>query len=397
MMTKLTIAGVTLLVTLSGFGTIDLVFAETYQVIIVQGSAFDPSCAKTDSCLKPSHLSILQGDYVTWIRQDDISMPIQSGTPETGPDMKFRVGGTGLENTFDDIGTFPYYISDMPWIQGEIVVDYTTKKLGNYIDFTRIEKRFNSVLMDYEGHIDVNSAFFKIYDYTNYEIGYTTIESDDDGYFSGRWGEEDSILHPWVEGVYRVELFIEDEGVDEGGGSLTTPVLAEEFTFKLEFLPEGNTRHQIRILDGSMDKKCGDNCMDPPTLYIQRGDRIKIVHNDCEGCHHITVKIHDPTIRSQEFSFDENYRWWDQTTWTYYDKVNPWITGQFVVGAESPKQILAEPVISSPSVQSEPQLDETKLPEWIRNIFIWYAEDRISEDELLGAIQFLVQQGIIQV
>jgi len=38
-----------------------------------------------------------------------------------------------------------------------------------------------------------------------------------------------------------------------------------------------------------------------------------------------------------------------------------------------------------------------KLPEWIRNIFIWYGEDRISEDELLGAIQFLVQQGIIEI
>ncbi|MCH7649134.1 MAG: hypothetical protein IIA83_11080, partial [Thaumarchaeota archaeon] len=40
---------------------------------------------------------------------------------------------------------------------------------------------------------------------------------------------------------------------------------------------------------------------------------------------------------------------------------------------------------------------ESKLPEWIRNIFIWYAENRISEDELLGAIQFLVQQGIIKI
>ena len=40
---------------------------------------------------------------------------------------------------------------------------------------------------------------------------------------------------------------------------------------------------------------------------------------------------------------------------------------------------------------------EPKIPNWIRNIFIWYAEDRISEDELLGAIQFLIQQGIIKV
>ena len=36
-----------------------------------------------------------------------------------------------------------------------------------------------------------------------------------------------------------------------------------------------------------------------------------------------------------------------------------------------------------------------KIPDWVRNIFIWYAEEQISETELLGAIQFLVQQGII--
>ena len=36
-----------------------------------------------------------------------------------------------------------------------------------------------------------------------------------------------------------------------------------------------------------------------------------------------------------------------------------------------------------------------KIPDWVRNIFVWYAEEQISETELLGAIQFLVQQGII--
>jgi len=36
-----------------------------------------------------------------------------------------------------------------------------------------------------------------------------------------------------------------------------------------------------------------------------------------------------------------------------------------------------------------------KVPDWVRNIFIWYAENKISEDELLNAIKFLVNQGII--
>jgi len=37
-----------------------------------------------------------------------------------------------------------------------------------------------------------------------------------------------------------------------------------------------------------------------------------------------------------------------------------------------------------------------KIPEWVRNIFIWYAEEKISEDDLLGAIQFLLDQGILK-
>jgi hypothetical protein len=39
---------------------------------------------------------------------------------------------------------------------------------------------------------------------------------------------------------------------------------------------------------------------------------------------------------------------------------------------------------------------DRKIPEWIKNIFIWYAEDQILEDELLNAIKYLVQQEIIK-
>ena len=36
------------------------------------------------------------------------------------------------------------------------------------------------------------------------------------------------------------------------------------------------------------------------------------------------------------------------------------------------------------------------IPNWVRQIFIWYAAEQITEADLLGAIQFLVQQGIIE-
>ena len=36
-----------------------------------------------------------------------------------------------------------------------------------------------------------------------------------------------------------------------------------------------------------------------------------------------------------------------------------------------------------------------KIPSWVRVIFIWYAAEQITESDLIGAIQFLVQLGII--
>ena len=41
--------------------------------------------------------------------------------------------------------------------------------------------------------------------------------------------------------------------------------------------------------------------------------------------------------------------------------------------------------------------EESKIPEWVRNIFVWYAEDAISEKELLNALQYLINQKVIQV
>ena len=45
----------------------------------------------------------------------------------------------------------------------------------------------------------------------------------------------------------------------------------------------------------------------------------------------------------------------------------------------------------------EIEILEQKIPEWIRNIFIWYGENKISERELLDAIKFLIQNEIINI
>ncbi len=76
----------------------------------------------------------------------------------------------------------------------------------------------------------------------------------------------------------------------------------------------------------------------------------------------------DPQYYIDRYYNEPNYKEW-------FDKNYPDYTIEEAVGLES----------------------KSKLPEWVRNIFIWYAENKISEDELIGAFQFLIKEGIIKV
>jgi len=75
-----------------------------------------------------------------------------------------------------------------------------------------------------------------------------------------------------------------------------------------------------------------------------------------------------------------------------------------------PPVVEEPPVIEEPPIMEEPATTPTpqpilnletpteptqRVPDWVRNIVIWYAEERISEDELLDSIQFLIDMGIL--
>lgn len=40
---------------------------------------------------------------------------------------------------------------------------------------------------------------------------------------------------------------------------------------------------------------------------------------------------------------------------------------------------------------------EESLPEWIKNNFTWFAEGKISEGEVLGAIKYMVENNLIKI
>ncbi len=39
----------------------------------------------------------------------------------------------------------------------------------------------------------------------------------------------------------------------------------------------------------------------------------------------------------------------------------------------------------------------SKIPDWVKNIFVWYGQDKVSEDELLNAIKYLITEKIIKI
>lgn len=49
------------------------------------------------------------------------------------------------------------------------------------------------------------------------------------------------------------------------------------------------------------------------------------------------------------------------------------------------------------SFETEPISSKSKIPDWVRNIFVWYGQNKIGEEDLLNAIQFLIREGIIKV
>lgn len=57
--------------------------------------------------------------------------------------------------------------------------------------------------------------------------------------------------------------------------------------------------------------------------------------------------------------------------------------------------------ITSNEIEEELEIEtieeESIIPDWIRNIFVWYAEGTITETDLLSALEFLIGEGIIDV
>ncbi len=51
---------------------------------------------------------------------------------------------------------------------------------------------------------------------------------------------------------------------------------------------------------------------------------------------------------------------------------------------------------NTPEESTTPE-ESAKIPSWVHDIFVWYANETISESELLAALEYLISQGTINV
>jgi len=78
----------------------------------------------------------------------------------------------------------------------------------------------------------------------------------------------------------------------------------------------------------------------------------------------------DPQYYVDRYNTEPEYKKW-------FDENFPEYSSIFVaVGLEEPRE---------------------KIPDWVKNIFIWYAEGQIGEDDLINALEFLINEGLIKV
>jgi len=54
-------------------------------------------------------------------------------------------------------------------------------------------------------------------------------------------------------------------------------------------------------------------------------------------------------------------------------------------------------LLSGLTASNYSQAEESTLPEWVQNIFVWYEQGLVSESELLSAIEWLIENNVIKV
>ncbi len=80
------------------------------------------------------------------------------------------------------------------------------------------------------------------------------------------------------------------------------------------------------------------------------------------------------------------------STFSLIQSSKPVVVTQNIEKSESSEEL--ETKVESLQIETS---EQSKIPAWVHDIFVWYAEETISENELLSAIEYLISEEIINV
>ena len=94
--------------------------------VIMPTKVSRPGCEETDRCYIPSVIVIASGKQVTWVNQDSAFHSVTSGFYDE-PTELFDSGHLDPFESytldFDEIGTYDYFCTLHPWMQGQVIVE----------------------------------------------------------------------------------------------------------------------------------------------------------------------------------------------------------------------------------------------------------------------------------
>ena len=80
---------------------------------------------------------------------------------------------------------------------------------------------------------------------------------------------------------------------------------------------------------------------------------------------------------------------------TTFDFITPSMVEQIAEAVEEPQPDPLPHLESQPEAVFEGEPEQKPIPEWVKTVFAFWADNQISDQELKNAIKFLVQNGII--
>lgn len=93
--------------------------------VIMSTKSSRPGCEEDDRCYVPPVISINSGGNVTWVNEDSAFHSVTSGFYGE-PSILFDSGHLDPHESFtfnfDDKGTYDYFCTLHPWMQGQVLV-----------------------------------------------------------------------------------------------------------------------------------------------------------------------------------------------------------------------------------------------------------------------------------